>query len=88
MDSTLANHPRKGEFFLLEAGAISGPACGVVFENLDRLLSPPRMILLPEEGHSTAPRGSAIGFQFQRRRTATGSGAGIQRILAGLEATA
>lgn len=50
MDSTSANRPRKGEFFLLEAGAISGPACGVVFENLDRLLSPPRMILLPEEG--------------------------------------
>ncbi|WP_340572492.1 DUF1629 domain-containing protein [Stenotrophomonas sp. G106K1] len=50
MDSTLASHPQKGEFFLLEAGAISGPACGVVFENLDRLLSPPRMILLPEEG--------------------------------------
>lgn len=50
MDPISTRHPRKGEFFLLEPGAISGPACGVVFENLDRLLSPPRMILLPEEG--------------------------------------
>ncbi|PZS98393.1 DUF1629 domain-containing protein [Stenotrophomonas maltophilia] len=50
MDSVSTRHPRKGEFFLLEPGAISGPACGVVFENLDRLLSPPRMILLPEDG--------------------------------------
>lgn len=50
MDSTSANRPQRGEFFLFEAGAISGPACGVAFENLDRLLSPPRMIFLPEEG--------------------------------------
>jgi hypothetical protein len=59
MDSVSTAHPRKGEFFLLEPGAISGPACGVVFENLDRLLSPPRMILLPERAAS--PR-------FARRR--------------------
>jgi len=50
MDSVSTRHPRKGEFFLLEPGAISGPACGVVFENLDRLLSPPRMLWLPEDG--------------------------------------
>lgn len=41
---------RRGEFFLLEAGTVSGPRCGVAFTNLDRLLSPPRLVLLPEEG--------------------------------------
>lgn len=50
MDSVSTRQSQKGEFFLLEPGAISGPACGIVFENLDCLLSPPRMILLPEEG--------------------------------------
>ncbi len=39
-----------GEFFILEAGAINGPSCGVVFENLGKLLSPPRLILRPEGG--------------------------------------
>ncbi|GEM_PF-6204561 len=50
MESTAHNKPKKGEFFLLEAGKINGPASGVVFENLDRLLSPPRLILKPEGG--------------------------------------
>jgi hypothetical protein len=50
MESTTPNKPRAGEFFLLEAGKINGPTNGVVFENLDRLLSPPRLILQPEGG--------------------------------------
>ncbi len=40
MDSPIPNEPRLGEFFILEAGAINGPSCGVVFENLGKLLSP------------------------------------------------
>jgi hypothetical protein len=50
MDSPNPSQPRLGEFFILEAGAINGPSCGVVFENLGRLLSPPRLILRPEGG--------------------------------------
>ena len=50
MESNMINRPRAGEFFILEAGAINGPACGVVFENISRLLSPPRLILRPETG--------------------------------------
>lgn len=50
MESTSAGQPKPGEFFILEAGKINGPTNGVVFENLDQLLSPPRLILLPEGG--------------------------------------
>jgi hypothetical protein len=50
MESTTPNKPAKAEFFLLEAGKINGPVNGLVFENLDRLLSPPRLILKPEGG--------------------------------------
>jgi len=50
MDSTTIKRPKAGEFFILEAGKINGPANGVVFENLDRLLSPPRLILKPQGG--------------------------------------
>ncbi|CAP52473.1 hypothetical protein XCCB100_3108 [Xanthomonas campestris pv. campestris] len=50
MESTTSGQPRPGQFFILEAGKINGPTNGVVFENLDRLLSPPRLILLPEGG--------------------------------------
>lgn len=50
MESITPNQPRLGEFFILEAGAINGPTCGVVFENLGKLLSPPRLILRPEGG--------------------------------------
>ncbi|WP_256644147.1 DUF1629 domain-containing protein [Stenotrophomonas sp. 9(2022)] len=50
MEPTSKKGPRRGEFFLLEAGTVSGPRCGVAFTNLDRLLSPPRLVLLPEEG--------------------------------------
>jgi len=50
MESTTSNQPKSGQFFILEAGTINGPSCGVVFENLGTLLSPPRLILRPEDG--------------------------------------
>ncbi|MBB4125827.1 hypothetical protein GGR77_001098 [Xanthomonas translucens] len=50
MESTTPNQPKPGEFFILEAGTINGPVNGVVFENLARLLSPPRLVLKPEGG--------------------------------------
>ncbi|MCC8538906.1 DUF1629 domain-containing protein [Xanthomonas axonopodis pv. poinsettiicola] len=50
METTTANQPKTGEFFILEAGTINGPANGVVFENIKDLLSPPRLILRPEGG--------------------------------------
>ncbi|UAU33125.1 DUF1629 domain-containing protein [Xanthomonas campestris] len=56
METTTANQPKAGEFFILEAGAINGPGHGVVFVNLDRLLTPPRLILLPEGGGFPALR--------------------------------
>ena len=56
MESTAPNQPKSGEFFILEAGTINGPANGVVFENVGALLSPPRLILKPEAG----------GFPFLR----------------------
>jgi len=50
MESTTSNQPRPGEFFILEAGTINGPVNGVMFENIDRLLSPPRLVLKPQGG--------------------------------------
>lgn len=50
MESTTPNQPKPGEFFILEAGTINGPVNGVMFENIDRLLSLPRLILKPEGG--------------------------------------
>ncbi|KHS06744.1 MULTISPECIES: DUF1629 domain-containing protein [Xanthomonas] len=50
METTTANQPKAGEFFILEAGMINGPVNGVVFENVKDLLSPPRLILRPEGG--------------------------------------
>ncbi|PPU74253.1 hypothetical protein XcuCFBP2542_15665 [Xanthomonas cucurbitae] len=50
METTTANQPKAGEFFILEAGTINGPVNGVVFENVNRLLSPPRLILKPVGG--------------------------------------
>jgi hypothetical protein len=50
METTTANQPKAGEFFILEAGTINGPVNGVVFENVKNLLSPPRLILRPEGG--------------------------------------
>lgn len=40
METTTANQPKAGEFFILEAGTINGPVNGVVFENVKNLLSP------------------------------------------------
>lgn len=56
MESTMPHQPRPGEFFILEAGTINGPGCGVVFENLGSLLFPPRLILRPEDGGLPALR--------------------------------
>ncbi|APP80396.1 DUF1629 domain-containing protein [Xanthomonas hortorum] len=50
METTTANQPKAGEFFILEAGTINGPVNGVVFENVKNLLSPPRLTLRPEGG--------------------------------------
>ncbi|MGH8038887.1 MAG: DUF1629 domain-containing protein [Stenotrophomonas sp.] len=51
MESTLTNQPRKGEFFKLRPDATrGGKGHGVVFENEDALLTPPRLILLPKTG--------------------------------------
>jgi hypothetical protein len=45
------NQPRKGEFFQLQPDARrGGKGHGVVFENRAALLTPPRLILKPEEG--------------------------------------
>jgi hypothetical protein len=51
MDNHAPSKPRAGEFFLLEPDVRRGnPGHGVVFENLSRLLTPPRLILRPERG--------------------------------------
>ena len=51
MQSTMINQPRKGEFFELEPDARrKGKGHGVVFENEQALLTPPRLILLPKAG--------------------------------------
>ncbi|NNA16267.1 DUF1629 domain-containing protein [Pseudomonas lundensis] len=51
MESTMTNQPRKGEFFELEPDARrKGKGHGVVFENEQALLTPPRLILLPKTG--------------------------------------
>jgi hypothetical protein len=48
---TTENKPKKGEFYILEPDMRrGGPGHGVVFENLDQLLTPPRLILWPEGG--------------------------------------
>jgi Protein of unknown function (DUF1629) len=45
------NKPKKGEFYILEPDMRrGGPGHGVVFENEDKLLTPPRLILWPEVG--------------------------------------
>lgn len=51
MESNSTNQPRKGEFFKLRPDATrGGKGHGVVFENEDALLTPPRLILLPKAG--------------------------------------
>ncbi|MCC8536331.1 DUF1629 domain-containing protein [Xanthomonas axonopodis pv. poinsettiicola] len=42
--------PRKGEFYVLMPDLECGPELGVVFENIKKLLVPPRLILRPSEG--------------------------------------
>lgn len=74
METTTANQPKAGEFFILEAGAINGPGHGVVFVNLDRLLTPPRLILLPEGGLSCATGEASIDLQSKQRCSSAGFG--------------
>jgi len=51
MESTMTNQPSKGEFFQLQPDARrGGKGYGVVFENEQALLTPPRLILQPDEG--------------------------------------
>lgn len=51
METTTTNQPKKGEFFLLRPDARrGGKGHGVVFENREALLTPPRLILKPESG--------------------------------------
>ncbi|OAX53515.1 DUF1629 domain-containing protein [Xanthomonas graminis] len=51
METTMTNQPKKGEFFLLRPDARrGGKGHGVVFENREALLTPPRLILKPEGG--------------------------------------
>ncbi|WP_278937894.1 DUF1629 domain-containing protein [Pseudomonas helleri] len=51
MESTITNEPKPGEFFKLRPDARrGGKGHGVVFENEQVLLMPPRLILQPDEG--------------------------------------
>lgn len=53
MVKTTEDRPKPGEFFILEPDARrGGPGHGVVFENRKALITPPRLILRPEEGAS------------------------------------
>lgn len=51
METNMTNQPKKGEFFeLLPDGRRGGKGHGVIFENEQALLTPPRLILQPDEG--------------------------------------
>jgi hypothetical protein len=51
METTMTNQPKAGEFFQLRPDARrGGKGHGVIFENEEALLTPPRLILKPEEG--------------------------------------
>lgn len=51
METKTINEPKVGEFFQLRPDARrGGKGHGVVFENEKALLSPPRLILKPDEG--------------------------------------
>jgi hypothetical protein len=48
---TTENKPKKGEFYILEPDMRrGGSGHGVIFENEDKLITPPRLILWPEGG--------------------------------------
>lgn len=49
--STTPNKPAPGAFYMLVSDMESNhPVCGVRFTNKRQLLSPPRLILRPDEG--------------------------------------
>lgn len=51
MDTTMTNQPRPGAFYIFVSDMESNrQPCGVMFDNLRQLLSPPRVILRPEGG--------------------------------------
>ncbi|MEA9557809.1 DUF1629 domain-containing protein [Xanthomonas nasturtii] len=50
IEVTTQNKPQKGEFYILMPDLEYGPELGVVFENVKKLLVPPRLILRPNEG--------------------------------------
>jgi hypothetical protein len=51
METTMTNQPNAGEFFVFGPDLESNrPFRGVVFENVQQLLTPPRLILRPEDG--------------------------------------
>ncbi|MEA9598184.1 DUF1629 domain-containing protein [Xanthomonas campestris pv. campestris] len=57
METTTTNQPKKGEFFHLQPDVRrGGKGHGVVFENRDALLTPPRLILKPKDGGFPALR--------------------------------
>ncbi|ETC88314.1 DUF1629 domain-containing protein [Xanthomonas sp. WHRI 8391] len=47
---TVQNTPKKSNFYFLMPDLESGPQPGVVFENVKQLLTPPRLILRPNDG--------------------------------------
>ncbi|WP_167702305.1 imm11 family protein, partial [Xanthomonas axonopodis] len=51
METTMTNQPKADEFFKLRPDTRrGGKGHGVIFENEKALLTPPRLILKPEEG--------------------------------------
>ncbi|MCW0403217.1 DUF1629 domain-containing protein [Xanthomonas sacchari] len=57
METTTTNQPKKGEFFHLQPDVRrGGKGHGVVFENREALLTPPRLILRPKDGGFPALR--------------------------------
>ncbi|MCT8357355.1 DUF1629 domain-containing protein [Xanthomonas citri pv. anacardii] len=57
INTAMINEPKKGEFFHLQPDVRrGGKGHGVVFENRDALLTPPRLILKPKDGGFPALR--------------------------------
>lgn len=51
VETTMTNQPQSGAFYMFISDMESNrPPCGVRFDNLRRLHSPPRVILRPQEG--------------------------------------